>query len=356
MANWTNPSKAGAFVAYKEKTRSPASPQTAIGNNSSQAIRTFLLAWDQQQNYATTILGYPFVATAGATKFVSRVTPFPNPDWEGGAQTFFMYATAIKAIRPVGAPSDGFWKSTPPVPGAPVVARWLYGEADILFDSLPYDILPDSAMPVIPGTMAPDDATLLRMTEFLPKPAAEYLSLPEGCFKISGTQIPVPGRPGKIVPKNLWLVTQHQVPKEAIGDTLINPQLNNPYISQMIGRVNKDPFPPGSANPYPPGTLLYLAPEYEYIRSPFGDRLVNIRHRIEVLQVIDRAGNIRGHNWLFCRNATTLFGLTIDTSGYYEVTSTGVSNLPGATPTPYADNVNIYGWGTLANCFRVPPN
>jgi hypothetical protein len=338
MQSWT--SSAGT-VYYWEKIRSPASPVEAIGPNASQAVKTYITRWDNRQIHgAEVILGYPEVINDGINRpYIKRNLPMPHPDWTRQTDgSHFLYATRINRITGVTAPkhTDGSeWMSV----NEPTTTRYGYAEMEIQFETLPYEVLADDKILQISNT--PDEAGLQRYVEIFVAPAADYLSLPEGAFQWAGTTIPVPGRPGKIVPKTLITIVHHQVPKAAVGSNLINPSINDNYIDLMIGKVNKDPFPPGAAYPYHVGTLLYLAPVIEPKRSAFGDRIYTIKHRMLHLAVDDASFVTRGHNWLYRY-------IKSGASGYYECTSDGAAN-----PTQ-VDNKNIYDWETLANVFRVP--
>ena len=336
MQSWT--STAGT-VLFTEKIRSPASPVEAIGPNASQAVKTYLIAWDDRQTKgAEVILGYPELINDGINPpYIKRNLPMPHPDWiRLSTGENFLYATKINRITGVVAPrhTDGSeWMSV----NFPPTARYRFAECEIQFETLPYDVLRDDQ--ILQTSNVPDEAGLQRYVEMFVAPAADYLSLPDGAFRWAGTDISTPGRPGKIQPKAVFTIVQHQVPKEGIGSTLINPGINNPAIDDMVGRVNVDDFPPGAAKPYPAGTLLYLAPVLEPRRSAFGDRVYTIKHRILWLQNKDTAGVKQGHNWLyrFIKGGT---------SGYYECTSDAVANIL------HQDDKNIYNWGILASVFR----
>lgn len=350
---------AGQNTYYVECVQNPASPEGEFRDDGSNVVRTYWIQWSKRSQSRKDLLGWPVVKQAGGQSFISRSVPHLYPeevDTNGNAQ---LYATACKQVEGWGIPAAVNGQVN--MKSLLNVAQYLYAKMRVTYETLTYDVLDDADMVVNGYTVngVPDEATLARYVTLRTHPSAEYLTLPQGSFKIvlSANNLgpfalpavgpAVPGAPGRIVPGYDVSLTWHRIPRSCIGSRLWNPNLARPPIDMAIGCVNSVTFAG-----CPPGTLLCLPPDIRPIRSATLDRIADIEYRLKWFQVLgadgtplkDINGNTVGHNHLFL---TTAQG--VPAAGYYEVSSDGQTNMDNK-----AVNKNIYNWCDLNALFRVP--
>lgn len=216
-------------------------PQETFGQQVSEATRVFLVDWDARQQAVQDFLGYSrsivqnVLSTQVGTPavyYLSRVTPDFHPDYVRASDGQpFLFADSV-TIEPFGMPLNA---SGQPEYGAGADAATLsawdgprYNKAKLTvhYSTRLYPILNDDEMPLAAGV--PDESSLARYVEIQYHPSAEYLTLPNGVFKIVPVNIygdatnvntggDVPGAPGKIQSMYDLTLIWRQVPRRMVA-------------------------------------------------------------------------------------------------------------------------------------------
>jgi hypothetical protein len=351
-ATWK--AKAGeSEILYTELVKD-GSPAFSIENDTSSVKRSLLINWDDLGDARLAFLGGPQIMGAaaaqfgppapGASSWISRHLPDAFRLFGDTQGRRYLYATKFSGSgygMPVGSGNGIHDGSDTPI--------YRYAKIEVVYETLTYDIVSDDDMVSMGLTFNnnPDEATLARYVTKEINPGAEYLTLPAGGFKFVTTGTPpVQGGPGKIVPNFDLALTWHLVPLKAVGCSLLNPQLEDPPIDNCLGNVNSEDFPAvtASGNPgWPMGTLLMTGATIKPVRSTFGDRLYDLTYRFKFLK--------KGIQLLYYQG--TQANLFHD-AGYFEVTTTGTTNLVANNNDPGSGAVNIYPWADFNQLFRVP--
>jgi len=332
---------------YLETVKEPVSPSEEFRNDGSLVTRTFLIDWDKRGQAIRDIVGFPSV-TAGQAggSFVQRNLPMAYLDFLNSTNQPFLFCTQIRQVEGVGTPLPSWFTGVVQMKNVRNVARYNLAKVSVVYESLTYDILSDAEMidlGYVDSAGNPDESSLARYVTKQVSPAADYLTSAYGSFKyVEAGKTPVKGEPGKIVPNYDLSLTWEQVPESCVGTTLFNPTLTTPPIDILLGTVNRTAFA-GLAI----GTVLFTAAIIKRIRSAIGDRLCSVEYRFKWFNPgLDALSNPIGHNYLYTPGPTP-------TSGYYEVTTDGTTNL-----VAFANSKNIYNWSPASvpfeSLFRVP--
>src|SRR5262249_14850838 len=95
---------------------------------------------------------------------------------------------------------------------------------------------------------------------------------------------------------------------------------------------------------FPIGSLLMTGATIKPVRSTSGDRLYDLTYRFKFLQ--------QGIQFLYYQGNQAQ---TFADAGYYEVTTTGTTNIGTFANIPTVNQpVNIYPWADFNQLFRVP--
>jgi len=337
---------ADLVLEYVECVDDPISPKGHMENDHSEVARTILVLWDDVVKACRMFLGYP-VLSGGAPGYIARMPPEYHPDWRDPiADKPYLYATDFE-YEGLGVPADNDQRS--------VVDSSVYNLAKctIRYNTRSYDVRADNDPVVVnQGFGFTDESLLTRYVTIKPVPGGEHLSLPQGSFKFvdypatPGNPAAVPGSPGKVEPSDLLHITWHEVPKEAIGKRVLNPNKFIDYPQDdAVGRVNRTWFAG-----QPPGTLLCEAPVLEPFSSPLGRRLFNIQYNFKsllrgstfaVLGPPFLVSNV-GHNVIFDTRP-----LATPSYVYREISKDGI-----AYGYPAPDGTHIYNDYEFAWLFR----
>lgn len=273
-------------------------PQESIGQQVTEATRTFLVPWEGRFQARLDWLGYsqiiPFFGTlangsSGTYYWLSRVTPDFHVGYQRTDGYYYLYADNV-TFEPFGVPTNtGDFEGEPDYGNESTLDannEPVYGFAKMTvhYSSRLYKILDDAEMVLhggAPGGII-DESTLLRYVETPYAVAAQYLTLPDGAIQIanaSGTTYdidhnttnvnvgPAAGTFGKV--EGQWDVTilWRQVPRRMIAAApVIDPvaslygiaNVKEAAFDYCVGRVNSTTFAG-----YPPGTLLCEPPEFQ---------------------------------------------------------------------------------------------
>lgn len=376
-------------ATYKERLQSMGvSPRLRIEPDGSSATRIIDVDWAEVEAVSTAILGFP-VVMGGSTCWISRNTPIFLPWFRPSDERPYLFASKITDIQGIGLGSpigtaqysgdigvpDGSDSGVSPL-GAYEKAR-----ITIQYSTFPYDIFSDKQMekgvagvlgsgvaggPITDRNGNPDESWLARYVTKIVRPQAEMLTLNQGVMRYVQPGPVVDPVTGATLPSRVQVVppnspvergvskllgscnvefTWHQIPENGVPCSMINPLLaSNPgsgWIERCLGRVNIH-----TLYSWRPGTLLLLGVELKPYRSPFGDRLFDIRY---MLKYFEPQPGI-GHNYIF-RALPFSAG---PTPGWLEVTTTGSSNILLIPDNGFP--LDAYTWGlrnSLAN--NAPP-
>jgi hypothetical protein len=337
-------------------------------------------------------LGYPSVTafaggTGGNGRYISRVIPDFIPwvtSYEGEFDVArpFLYCTSV-TIEPAGdAPADGTW-----------FGDWgenRYGSAflEARYETLTYDILSDNDMKSLgltdPTFGTPDESNIMtgRYVTVETGISEKYQTLPQGSFVlVSGDSVNgrvYPGSPGRIELKGDLRVTWHQVPRAAVGYSLVNPWIakttsaggtaGTPYVPPLedcLGAVNLNDIWGRKK-----GTLLMTAAVIKRIRSPLGTRLYDVEMIFDWFGATSATKSTvagvndfsRGHNCVLYYGDANGLSAT-PTPGYYEIVRRPSQPIGGGPPSPPTSNYlltapadygNLMNYRDFASLFRVP--
>lgn len=319
---------------FRELVKEPASPRFRFKNDATECERNILVDWGGLPQAAHDFLGFPLILGSPGNPYLSRVTPHTFPEVQDLSGSPYLYCTQFTSAAPWGIPLGANSDVTQPAAMRSVnnVAVYRYARVQLLYETLTYNVKEDSQITQTAGV--PDESNLERYVTKVVRPAASYLTLPPGAFKMVTSGTPAaPGQPGRITPGYDVDITWHQVPEAAVGMKLINPGLANPSVDLALGCVNS-----ASALGSPAGTVLLTAAEARPIRSALGMRLFDVHYRF---RVFNPSGSV-GHNHVYWPGPTPA-------PGYYEVSTDGATNLVSQTPWK-----SIYNFANFALLFRVP--
>lgn len=337
-------------------------PQESVGQQMTEATRTFLVPWEDRFQARMDFLGfataYPVEMSAlangnpGFAWSISRIIPDAHPGYVDFFNEPYLYADNVTfepfgmTLDPTtGQPAYGEEFSTIDGNGEPV---YEYAKMTVHYKSNLFKILDDSTVTAQPygaffqGLI--DESTLARYVEIPFAVGAQYLTLPDGTFEyaqpptdIFGNAtnvpaVPVQGAPGKI--EGQWDVTMvwRQVPIRMIAAAPVI----RPYAAQLggittvqeaawdlaIGRVNSDTFAG-----YPPGTLLCEPMELTQWVQSTGDIVFDVTFHFKYFR--------QGWNYFLTKNKDVPPRLT-----YTEVSVNGNAQDPSTTPP--VDGIHQY--------------
>jgi hypothetical protein len=337
-------------IPYTELVRD-GSPTFSIENDGTTMTRQILVKWTDLGDARNAFLGWPEVHSQNANSpWITRHTPDFMLNLLNSSNQPYLWATKLSGTG-YGMPTDASQGIHDETKDTPI---YRYAKLSVVYETLTYDVLSDSSMSnqgLVDSAGNPDESTLARYVTKEINPGAEYLTLPTGGFKFVGptagsplAPVPVQGGPGKIVPNYDLALTWHLVPITCVGSILLNPGLANPSIDLCLGNVNNKPFPaklPGGLPGWPVGSLLMTGCTIKPVRSTYGDRLYDIIYRFKFLK--------QGIQFLYYQGTQPNF----TNAGYYEVTTTGATNIGTFNNVAANGPVNIYPWADFNQLFRV---
>jgi hypothetical protein len=333
-------------IPYTELVKD-GSPSFSIENDGSTVTRTVLIRWQDLDLAKAAFLGYPTILAQSASTgaWIARNTPDTFLLFSNNSGNPYLFATKLSG-QGYGMPVDNIYGIHDPATDTPV---YRYAKLEVEYETLTYDVLTDSQMinlGLVDGNGNPDESTLARYVTKEINPGAEYLTLPADGFKYVTANTPkLSYSPGKLVPNYDLSLTWHLVPIDAVGSILLNPNLQNPSIDLCLGNVNNKPFPAmllGGNPGWPVGSLQMTGCTIKAVRSTSGDRLYDITYRFKFLK--------QGIQFLYYQGT----GPAFTNAGYFEVTTTGTTNIGIYNNVPANGPVNIYPWADFNTLFRVP--
>jgi hypothetical protein len=284
------------------------------------------------------VLGGPKgVVTSGSDVYITRQIPHEYPvDLTVRPVGTALYASRISRVVGVGVPTSGDTYTDPTGVTGSRIAAFEKAKVTVQYEARPYIVLSDGG--AIDATYGRNECSLRRFVTKQATPNVEIRTAPMGAYKYvaSGTPIVEVGSQKTFASYNLQ-ITWHQVPDYAVPSLIHNPFLSSPsYTDSCIGRVNNAAF-----NGYPVGTLLLLGVQFRPYQMAFPWREIRCYDITYLLKYFNPVSGV-GHNHVFTTLATP--GV-----GWYEVTTTGATNLSGGSA--FSDNVSIYNWYDFTKLF-----
>lgn len=206
----------------------PSSPKEIYVPNGSKAIREFICAWDDRYKLAYKLLGYPEKEGTG----LKRYTPHPYHPYN--YDSTFMYAVRVTECIPWGKPVTAGTANAP-------VPTYTKAKLTVEYETLPYDVYSDDDDRLKTDSSWPGGRNeSLRWCQITTKPAAEFLTLPQGHFKWISDQQLVAQTLGKVDCYRDLVVVWHQVPDIPPAVSGVIPGTSLLELESFIGTVNKE--------------------------------------------------------------------------------------------------------------------
>jgi hypothetical protein len=319
---------------YYTVDNSNGSPNWSFENDASSATLDIYIQYEDLNDGKLGFLGYPLVETDEDSSYLSRNIPDWMADVTDSQGNVYLFATKMTAMG-IGIPDDVDEVGTHnELTDTPIYEAW---KCQINYETLTYDILDDDEMEdagYVDDYGNPDESYLVRYVTKVVGPSAEYLTLPTGGFSFvvpgfSGAAPVVQGGPGKIVCNFDLSLTWHMIPKSAVPSAVVNPDTENPAIDLSLGKVNDSLW-----NGFPTGTLLMVGAAIKPIRSTAGDRLYDLEYRFKFLnaQTPTTPPTFVGNEGVYYQGQAANGSTPAVAPGYYEITTTGTTNLTNQTP------------------------
>lgn len=313
----------GRSVWYAER---PNSPQESYTGGQGKAKRIFDVLWEDRLSFLAGVLGWsePVFAEDGTFRYIKRIPPLPYPPvsvrslqrpWGiVEATDYWLYATAVESIEPVGVarPNDNSvitqegtnFRMSYDLKDENEMFKHTYARLTISYDSLPYRPSSDSEMiahEFVTDAADPDESYLWRYVSRTIQPHAEHLTLPFGRLfwnndapgGLAGQMMT--NQTGKIIPTMEVVFTWHQVPGFPEQAYKLQGCINSEAISDYSPST-------GRVWTYEPGTLLFTNMEVRNYRMATGIYCNDVVYRFKYFSAIEpHTGNVyspaRGHNY-----------------------------------------------------------
>jgi hypothetical protein len=291
-------------------------------------------SFDTHYKYVRTLLGYPKVITGPAgVRYIARRLPHSINLYThvptASSYANFLWATKCN-VHPRGPLIYGTAADGRDYP------RYKQYRFEVTYESLTWEPRADSDITQTSGV--PDESAWQRYVTKIAKPAGQFFTYTGATlgYKWVSTGATVETGVAKLITSCNLQITWHQVPEAAVPSFFISGAASQQAIDTCIGKVNNASF-----NGYPSGTLLLLGVQLMPKRSPFGDRIYDIVYMFKYFQPVTTSS----HQYIFKP--------TSPSSGWTEVTTTGVTNLIG-TAGNGAAGVSVYDWANFSALFKPP--